>query len=154
VDMQAARQARAHVATCAYCQSQLASYADLDAALRWHLGPTGTPRRHTEEIMRTVLRNQEQDQVPTKREALGTPSPTPLPGARRPGGSRRVLSGLATLVAVLAIAVLIAALLAQHRPGPLPGAGGTATATTAPVPAYPPAGLVRGSWTELNAISM
>ncbi len=43
---------RAHLASCAYCQAQLASYERLDAAMRRYLGPAAVPRLSAADILR------------------------------------------------------------------------------------------------------
>jgi hypothetical protein len=149
VDAHAAAEARAHAATCAYCQSQLATYDRLEAALRRHLGPAETPRRHAEDIMRDLMNDQPLSEADL---TISTP-PTPLPGPRGPGRSRRFISGLAAMAAVLATVMIIATLFFSRSRYEYPGPAAGRTPTPA-ITVSPTTGLVRGSDTELNAISM
>jgi hypothetical protein len=113
-------EARAHLAHCAYCQAHQAAYRQVDTALRRYLSPPLTPRYRTEQILRDleVMTSLVQEQSPpAARERV---APVPMPGSarpRRPGRGRPVLSGLASLVAVLVI-VLFAVTLFAHHPGP------------------------------------
>jgi hypothetical protein len=152
VDAQAAARARAHAATCAYCQSQLATYDHLEAALRQHLGPAGTPLQHTEQIMRNLVNNRA-----VQEREVNRPTPPPaLPDPHRPGRSRRFVVGLASLAAVLVVVVLIAGLLVNRAnqgqgTGPQTGSPTTAAATYAPTSSP---SLPQSTDTELNSISM
>ncbi len=118
-DADLAAAARAHLATCAYCQQQLADYERLDLDIRRYLGPSGPPRYRTEEIMKDILEGASELTSETAVVPLnaGAP-PAPVPAAPPPkqGGTRRVLSGLAALAAVLVIVVLAATLFAHVAP--------------------------------------
>lgn len=149
----AAAAVRAHLATCIYCQDRLRQYAQLDATIARAVGPAATPRRSTEDIMRDVL-SEDVTQTETLHTMTAGATPTPVPiGATRSrgpllphvtSGSRRQWSGLASLAAVLAVALLAAILLAGHVRGGGPGA----KATPAPDWGGP------GSQTTLSGISM
>lgn len=141
---------RAHLATCAYCQVQLNQYAQLDATIARAVGPGATPRRGTEDIMRDILHD---DTTQAEAAQIAPSAPTPIasgpaqPRAARqphlPNGSRRRWSGIASLAAVLAVALLAAILFAGHGRG-----GPSAKASPTPDWSGP------GSQTSLASISM
>ncbi len=110
VDAHQAAQARAHLATCAYCQEQRAAYRRLEAAALRYLGPPATPRYRTEEIMGDLLMEPAAASVDAKTSPAGVRRAAPF-GPHRP---RRLLSGLASLAAVLVIALLAGALFASR----------------------------------------
>ena len=62
IEAHEAAQARTHLATCAYCQAQLANYERLGTVMRRYMGPSETPKPRTEEIPRGI---QEQLTLPT-----------------------------------------------------------------------------------------
>lgn len=139
IDARQASEARAHLATCAYCQAQMAGYYRLETAMRRSLGPSGTPRPRTEDIMSDLLNDPKSEQ-PT----LDAATPLkPAPRAPRPGRKRRFLSGLAALAAVLVIVILAAGIFAA-RNHPTPGT------TSAPTPRPPAPGTKSG----LNDVAM
>ena len=150
-DAHLAAGARDHLATCAFCQAQVADYYRLDTAMRRYLSPSGTTHPRTEDIMSKLIDNIGGNQPVTEAAA-----PLRLPPREpRPGRVRHFLSGLAALAAVLVIVLLTVAIFASHahtagQGTPPP----TATAmASAPVQSYP-FKLIPGSYTELNAVSM
>ena len=142
VDAGEAAQARSHLATCAYCQAQMAGYYRLETALRRALGPSGTPRPQTEDIMNHLLDENSGDQPA---QDAATPL-KPAPHAPRSGRTRRFFSGLAALAAILVIVVLAAAIFAA-RSHPTPGRT-SATSTPTAIPPTP------GTQSGLNDVAM
>jgi hypothetical protein len=135
---------RGHLATCAYCQSQLAAYDRLDDALRRHFGPNAVPTLALEEIMDDIRDlTEEPGSAPVHSEASA-----PLDRPAR--GPRRALPAVAAVAAVLLIALLTQLLLAGHLRTTHSLAKGTAT----PRPDYVAPGIVRGSQTFLRSVSM
>ncbi len=155
IDAGAAAAARAHLATCPYCQRQRAAYEQLEVALRRYLGPSATPRPRTEDIMRTVLGDKDHLHEPGDSN-ISTP-PTPLPDAPRPRRSRRVAFNLVALAAALVLALLAGAFFSNlahtHVTGPQNTPTAISTAPRTPIPTSTPV-LLQGDDTELNAVSM
>ncbi|HEY7832363.1 MAG TPA: hypothetical protein VIG30_02255 [Ktedonobacterales bacterium] len=153
-DPRAAAQARAHLAGCAFCQAQVARYAQLETVIARAVGSSGTPRRTTEEIMRDLLRHdtsaQDQERTPVTAPVATSLNAATTAAAHRPSATtaprRRWWSGLAALAAVLAVALLAASLFAGRGHGPGTGPG----AKTIPTPDW----TGRGSQTSLASISM
>jgi hypothetical protein len=142
IDARQAAEARAHLATCAYCQAQVAGYYRLETAMRRALGPSGTPRPRTEDIMSELLHEKSGEQP-----ALEAATPLkPAPRAPRPGRTRRFISGLAALAAVLVVAILAAGIFATH-PHSTPG---TTSTTSTPTVIAPTPGTQSG----LNDVAM
>lgn len=136
-DRRLAREARAHLATCAYCQARQADYARLDAALRFAYGATATTALRMEDVMPNLDGAEWASKTPV---ALTTHTPPNIgdtdetdsaevsathTSARRiashlaapsPSGwrARRRLPPLATLAAAILIALLVAALFAAQ----------------------------------------
>src|SRR5262249_35670878 len=115
----------AHLGDCAWCQHQLATYDVVDAALRRHYGdetvvsPARTPRRRVRPALTLENIMQASNQPPL------TLSPAPPPAPRR--APRRVqppLAALASLAAVLVVALLAGSLSAyfgSHQSGSATG---------------------------------
>jgi hypothetical protein len=122
-----AASARAHLATCAYCQQQLADYERLDLDIRRYLGPSGPPRYRTEELMKDILEGAaEQPAAPSVPPLAPVAPASPQSRGTAVPGTRRVLSGLGALAAVLVIALLAATLFARFAPRhPTPATKGT-----------------------------
>jgi hypothetical protein len=119
VESTAVAEARAHLAHCSYCQAQHAAYQQVDTALRRYLSPPGTPRYRTEQILHDLEAMTglvKEKSPPASRDGV---APSPIPGSvppHRPGRVRPVLSGLASLAAMLVI-VLLAVTFFAHHPG-------------------------------------
>ncbi len=129
-DMPAAQSAEmhAHLESCASCQAQHAAYLRLDAAAHRLLSPPATPIAQTEDILRDLLRA-DTAETPRAVPPEGVLPASPPGHPSQPGQARRFLSGLASLAAVLVIALLVTALLLNHaRPG-TPGVGAKATSS-------------------------
>jgi outer membrane protein assembly factor BamB len=133
---------RAHVVGCTWCQRRLTSYATVDAALRRQLpvADHANPITTMEEIMRQT--------APTSGRSDGNDSPgrNDVRVADRgiPRAQRRVLPGVASIAAVLLIAVVAAALFASHGGRP---------STTVPVtlsPTLSPALATRTVYVGVN----
>lgn len=107
---------RAHLATCAYCRSELAVYAVVEEALRRSFAPRlgARPPFSREELMNTL-------DHPTN-HPIDHPTPAAAP--------RRFQAGIPALAAVLAV-VLVAVLLFTSRGSYTPGQTGV---TGAPAP--------------------
>jgi hypothetical protein len=141
IDADAAAEARAHLATCAACQAERATYQWLDAAARRYLSPPATPRYQTERLMSDLLRETPAALLETL-PAAHARAASPLPALpRQPGRPRRLLSGLASFAAVLVL-VLIAVSLFEARAHP--------QQTNVPASATP----VPGSDSELQDVAM
>jgi hypothetical protein len=139
LDARDAARAREHVATCAYCQDQAAAYKRLDAAMRRHFGPAAVPPLFTEDIVWSITGIPEEEIVqhlPERSALVDAPAPTlpPEPPAPPPlamdhsrHGPRRFVSWMASVAAVLTIALLAQLLFASHghRPQPLGKAAAT-----------------------------
>lgn len=140
-----ARSVRTHLAICAWCQSQLATYDTLDTALRRHYGDG----EHTTYFlsMEDVMSDSEHDA-----QEITQPSHTHLQtsttrGGRPPRGPGGRFSAIGAVAAVLLIALFAGTIYALHgRQGGQPTASATATstlaptATTVPTPTLLPAG--------------
>ncbi|HEU5367682.1 MAG TPA: hypothetical protein VFU69_04430 [Ktedonobacterales bacterium] len=107
INTREAAEARAHLATCAYCQAQRDDYYRLDTAMRRSLSPSGTPHPRTEDIMSKLIDDTGGDQPTTE----AAPPPSLAPRERATGRARLFLSGLGTFATVLVVAILIAMLL-------------------------------------------
>jgi hypothetical protein len=125
----------AHLATCASCAAVYAAYARLDAALQRVPVPAleGLPpkllalwaaedHQRANEAAPVPLARRETPMRPIQTDTEPTPIFPQRPAPRR---SRRLVSGLTALAAVLVIALLAAALLASRLHGP--NSGPTAT---------------------------
>lgn len=110
---------RSHLAGCPSCQAQQHAYARLDVALRRHFGPTAFTPLRTEEIMEKLPHT---DSASEPLEATPPRSASALPAQHHP---RRLLSGVASVAAVLVLALLAALIFASHA---RPGTGGNTTA--------------------------
>lgn len=108
-DAASSAEALAHLSDCAYCQAQRAAYRRLDVAARRYLAPPAVPRYRAEDIMSDILGEISASPVTGQAHAPLTPIPAPTlpPALSRP---RRFLSGLASLAAVLVIAIIAASL--------------------------------------------
>lgn len=126
VDPDNAAHARAHLATCAYCQTQRAAYDRVDTGLRRHFGLAVAKPYSTEEIMSTILDDSDGDSDTVTTHDTRPPSQTMPARPRR----RRMLSGLAALAAVLVLSLLATALFISH-----PRVPATTTQQTFAVPA-------------------
>jgi outer membrane protein assembly factor BamB len=98
---------RLHLATCAYCQLQQATYNRMDLAMRRYFGASAPLLFSPEDVMSLT------DQEPMAEPPLRAPSaPFRSPMQR----SRRVFTWVAAVAAVMVIALLTTALFISHRP--------------------------------------
>ncbi len=123
LDSATSQATRAHLATCAWCQRKLASYATVEAAIRRHFDLSGPSGSIT--TMEEIMRRSESGHA-ASRLTTTTPRNAPPPQPRR---RMRVLSGAAAVAAVLVIAVLAAVLFGSQR--------GQSGATSGPVTLSP-----------------
>lgn len=117
---------RQHLATCAYCQSELASYDWLDNALARHFGPAPRGPLSPADI-RELTSRAYRPRIPLQEpmlevEASGNhhaPRPTVMLPPERPQSAwrrRRLLSILGTAAAILVIVAASLALFKSHSP--------------------------------------
>ncbi|HEX8032736.1 MAG TPA: zf-HC2 domain-containing protein [Ktedonobacterales bacterium] len=128
---------RTHLASCRWCQSQLATYDTLDAALRRHYGEG----EHTIYFlsMEDVMSDFEQDAQEITQPAYSPLHSPVTPGGRPPRGPTRQLSVIGAVAAVLLIALFAGTIYALHgRQGAQPTASATATSTVAPTATIAP----------------
>ncbi len=126
-----ARSVRTHLATCDWCQSQLATYDAMDAALRRHYGngEYATYFLSMEEIMS----DSEQDTQEITQPASNPLHAPTTPGWRPPRGPSRRLSAIGAIAAVLLVALFAGTIYALHgHQSGQPTASATATSTVAP----------------------
>ena len=120
LDPEAAEELRAHATGCATCRARLAVYDRLDNALRRAVGQFSRSPLRTEDIVQSLeTPDGAAPAAPTETRSLPTfPAPTaaPAPPRRRSGRPRRVISWVATIAAVLVIALVTTALVASHHP--------------------------------------
>ncbi|HET8908206.1 MAG TPA: hypothetical protein VFN11_14715, partial [Ktedonobacterales bacterium] len=149
-DTHLAADTRAHLADCAWCRAQQTSYDRFDEALRRQFAPEAMPyvTIHVMGSSMTDIRDGEQPVAFTE-DAAADDGPqmtiTPLPiRSNPPRRSRRMVTGAASLAAVLVISLLAAAVFMMHG-RPLPPASKHATGTPTIVP---------GSQITLMAVGM
>jgi len=142
LDAEEVAEARAHLATCDYCQAQRAIYRRLDKLVARHFAPGA-------EQLKPVIGADLVGDVsywPDTESAAElddfTVETMPTASQQRP---RRIL-GLGALAAVLVVSLMAGALFASHQQIGPNGGRTAATATTAP--------LTPGSQTILTAVSM
>lgn len=129
--------AREHLSHCAYCQRQRAAYDRVEAGLRRHFGAAlVAPLATMEEMMSDILNSDAEAGAATSRG--GTRAATQVAPSR---GSRRMLSGLAALAAVLVLSLLATVIFVSHRPA------SPVTVQMAPV-------LPKGATLSLAGVSM
>lgn len=159
---------RQHLATCGYCQHELHAYNRLDDLLRHHFGPLERGPLSRREI---ALMMRDGDEMPARRSAA-RPSSMALrelpqhsrdsvaignarpPRQQAPKRSRRLISTISAVAAVLVITLVTAALFAS-RSHVISGTPKKPTATLAPtatLPAYPPYTPTNGDL--FNSITM
>lgn len=124
-DLPTPAEARAHFATCPYCQEQQQAYREVETALRRNFGPAATPRLRTEDIMH------------------GFAGGSPQAARRNFSVGRSIVAGLGSLAAVLLVVVLVSMLAANHLAG---------TKSSAPSSFTPSSTIVNQD--ELTSISM
>ncbi len=113
---------REHLSTCAYCQTQRATYERIATALSRYGEPAEERPFSAEELLQIT-----QDAPPLP---AAPPTPAAFPAAPR----RRVVrlvSGFSALAAVLVIAIITATLIASHHPA------SSTTAAHTPTPGQP-----------------
>lgn len=126
-----ARSVRTHLATCAWCQSQLATYDTLDAALRRHYGDGGHATHFLS--MEDVMSDFEQDAQEITQPASSPLNTPATPGGRPPHSPSRRLSVIGAVAAVLLIALFAGTIYTLHgQHGGQPTVSATATSTLAP----------------------
>ncbi len=144
-----ANRLRQHLATCNFCQSELASYNQMDALLARRFGPAARGPLSPEDIRelsssayrpRTTLA--EPMPAPVENKALWQRPETPrrLKPPSRPAAprrSRRFFSTLSAIAAVLVIAAVSVALFKSHTPTRT----GSATPQTSPGATATPSGI-------------
>lgn len=114
LDPAAGARVREHLAGCAYCRSQVDAYGRVDAALRRHL--SDLPFHRTEDIMRQLEEEHAADEAVAQ---VHMNSPATLTRWRGPRWTR--LSAVASVAAVLVVAILMAGLLARHQAAGITG---------------------------------
>jgi hypothetical protein len=118
LEKQEANRLHLHLATCAYCQTQRATYDRIDVVLRHSFGAQETFLFSPEQLMATIDQEQKDQEQQEPRIAPATPAlPTPL-RTHHPRQTRRVVSFISALAAVLVIAVVVTAIFASR--GALP----------------------------------
>lgn len=133
-DDKAMEEARAHLAGCSYCQAEYAAYRQIDAALERHLSPPAMPRFQTGEIVQDFFASLHiSEEARLQQQAAEEEKAVPLPIPRRetprhPGGRRRFAAGLASLAALLVIALISGAIFRY---------AGWGIGTTSPGPGTP-----------------
>lgn len=148
-DAHLAAETRAHLADCAWCRAQRATYDRFDEALRRYFAPGAMPYLPIDVkgfSMPDIRDNVSTDVLPG--EAVGddeslhlTISPLPIP-PRPPRRSVRLVTGAAGLAAVVVISLLAGLIFMSHG-RPVPPASHKATPAVAP-----------GLQTSLMAIGM
>lgn len=143
---------RAHLAECAWCRAQRATYDRFDEALRLHFAPDAAPFLpiNAMEYAMPDIHETVATEVPSA-EADGngddalhlTVSPLPVP-PRPPRRSWRLVTGVAGLAAVLVISLLAGLIFMSHG-RPQPTSNRHVTSTPAIVP---------GSQVSLTAVDM
>lgn len=145
---------RAHLAECAWCRAQCATYNRFDEALRLHFAPEAMPflpidarefaMPDIHENVSAVIPADEYDKHDGDDDALQlTVSPLPIP-PHPPRRSWRLATGAASLAAVLVITLLAGLIFVSHG-RPQSASNKHVTATPAIVP---------GSQVSLSAIGM
>lgn len=119
-----------HVATCAWCQHQLATYDAMDAALRRHYGD-GERATYFLSI-EDVMSDSEQDAQEITQPAYSPLNTPATPGGRPPRGPGGRFSAIGAVAAVLLISLFAGTIYAPH--GRQSGQA-TASATETPVAA-------------------
>jgi heat shock protein HslJ len=121
-----------HLASCPWCQQELAAYDALDAAARQHLASAAFTPLTLEDILRAT--------VPAP-DATVASSPRTRRTGRPALAHRPPHTALGLLAAVAALVLLAGLLFSSHRPGL--GVPSSATPTSVP----PTANLAHTSWT-------
>lgn len=148
---------RTHLATCAYCRAQLATYDRLDAALGAYLDRYTPTTPSADDLVRIAVArvaaaapaatNHHQPHTPGIRQreyAMFDPydatyeTPTLPQTAYRPPRTPRTRPVLATIAALLLIGLAAALFTIFTRPSTGPALTGTPTATTLPTPTTQP----------------
>jgi len=129
-----AGQLQEHLVGCAYCRSELASYDQLDGALRQRYGAAHRVPSYAGEIMRTIRQREEAVTIMPRRSFARV--------GRIYGGS------LIGAIAAILVVVLLTQHFSVHRSSPL------ATPFMATIPVLTPSQLVRPPQVQLESISM
>lgn len=130
---QEAGSVRAHVATCAWCQSQLATYDAMDAALRRDYGDGEHATYFLS--MEDVMSDFEQDAQEITQPAYSPLNTPATPGGRPPRGPGGRFSAIGAVAAVLLIALFAGTIYALHGwQSGQPTASATETSTVVPTP--------------------
>ncbi|MGH2515328.1 MAG: anti-sigma factor family protein, partial [Ktedonobacterales bacterium] len=108
-----AARVREHLTYCSACQAQRAAYSRLTIGLRRHFGPTAFAPLRLEDIMEK-LPSSNTDTSPALLDIAPLPSAPRQPAPRAP---HRIRSGVASLAAVLVVA-LLATYIFANRPHP------------------------------------
>jgi hypothetical protein len=149
-DTRLAADTRAHLAECAWCRAQQTSYERFDEALRRQFAPEAMPYVTIQVIGATMTDVRDDVQPFAFTEDTATDDDqqmriTPLPAQPiPPRRSRRMITGAASLAAVLVISLLAGAVFMMHG-RPLPPASRHATGAPSIVP---------GSQITLMAVGM
>lgn len=154
-DTRLAHDTRAHLAECAWCRAQRATYDRFDAALRLHFAPDAVPIL-SDNVMRTLMSDSRDDVPIVALETASTEedgdveitvSPLPIPPQlpKTPKRSWRLVTGAAGMAAVLVISLLAGLIFVSHGRPLAPSTNKHATHTP---------GIVPGSQISLMAIGM
>ncbi len=152
-DMRLVADTRAHLADCAWCRAQRATYDRFDEALRLHFAPDAMPflpinarelaMSDIHDPVATAVPPDEADEAADDGALQLTITPLSIP-PRPPRRSLRLATGAASLAAVLVISLLAGLIFVSHgRPQSASNRHATATPAIAP-----------GSQVSLAAIGM